>query len=80
MKTFKIIVTGLMVIFAFSCSPNKQSQLNILYRKQKALNEKIKKLEAELNGKKADSTLNNSTLVGASDVILSEFNHFIEIP
>ncbi len=79
MKATKIIAAGLMVIFAFSCGADKQTQLNNLYRKQKAINEKIKKIEDELNGNGNDSLADNGVLVAATDIVPAEFNHYIEI-
>ncbi len=79
MKTIKVIAMGLVAVFAFSCSGDKQTQLNNLYRKQKAINEKIMKLEAELSGNGNDSLTNNGVLVSATEIVYSEFNHYIEI-
>jgi RND family efflux transporter MFP subunit len=79
MKTIKVIATGLMVIFAFSCGGDQQTRLNNLYRKQKLLSEQIKKLEDELNGNGNDSLSNNGVLVAATDIVHKEFNHYIEV-
>ncbi len=79
MKASKILMTGLLMISVFSCSPDKQSQLNDLYSKQKTINEKIKKLEAEIDGKEIDSLTNNGVLVTATKINFGEFNHYIEI-
>jgi membrane fusion protein (multidrug efflux system) len=79
MKTIKVIATGLIIAFAFSCGADKQTQLNNLYRKQKAINEKIRKLEDELDGKGEGALSENGILVGATDIVHTEFNHYIEI-
>jgi RND family efflux transporter MFP subunit len=79
MKTTKVIATGLIVLFAFSCGADKQTRLNNLYRKQKALSEQIKKLENELNGDGNDRLADMGIMVAATDVVLKEFNHYIEI-
>jgi len=79
MKTTKVIATGLIVIFAFSCGADEQTRLNNLYRKQKAINEQIKKLEDELNGNGSDSLTDNGVLVAATDIVHTAFNHYIEL-
>ena len=79
MKTTKFLAIGLIVILSFSCRGDKQSRLNNLYRKQKAINEQIKKLEDELNGNGKDSLSMNGVRVTAADIVHTEFNHYIEI-
>jgi RND family efflux transporter MFP subunit len=81
MKTIKLSITGIVVLFLlFSCSSNKQAQLSKLRQQQTALTDKIRSLEGELSTGKKD-TLNPGKFkfVGLKDVSSNTFDHFIRV-
>jgi RND family efflux transporter MFP subunit len=81
MKTIKLSITGIVVLFLlFSCSSNKQAQLSKLRQQQTALTDKIRSLEGELSTGKKD-TLNPGKFkfVGLKDVKSNTFDHFIRV-
>jgi RND family efflux transporter MFP subunit len=80
MKTIKVI-TGILFFFLMTaCSSNKEAQLEKLKKQQSALNDKILKLQTELNSGKKDS-LNPAKFkfVGLKDVTSNNFDHFIRV-
>jgi len=81
MKTIKLSITGIVVLFLlFSCSSNKQAQLSKLRQQQTALTDKIRSLEGEISTGKKD-TLNPGKFkfVGLKDVSSNTFDHFIRV-
>ncbi len=81
MKTIKLSITGIAVLFLMiACSGNKEAQLSKLKEQQTALNEKIQKLQAEVNADKKD-TLNPEKFkfVGLNSVSSNKFDHFIRV-
>ena len=81
MKTIKLSITGIVVLFLlFSCSSNKQAQLSKLRQQQTALTDKIRSLEGEISTGKKD-TLNPGKFkfVGLKDVNSNTFDHFIRV-
>ena|SRR5664279_861507 len=81
MKTIKLSITGAVIIFLMiACSSNKEAQLTKLKDQQTALNEKIQKLQAEVNTDKKD-TLNPEKFkfVALKSVSSDIFNHYIRV-
>ena len=81
MKTIKLSIAGLLVIFlVFSCSTNKEAQLSKLKQQQIAIADKIKSLEGEISKEKKD-TLNPEKFkfVALKDVNSNSFDHFIRV-
>jgi membrane fusion protein (multidrug efflux system) len=81
MKTIKLSITGLAVLFLMiACSGNKEAQLTKLKDQQSALNDKILKLQADISKDKKD-TLNPAKFkfVGLKPVTSDKFDHFIRV-
>jgi RND family efflux transporter MFP subunit len=81
MKTIKLSITGLAVLFLMiACTGNKEAQLSKLKDQQTALNDKILKLQEEINKDKKD-TLNPDKFkfVGLKPVTSDKFDHFIRV-
>ena len=81
MKTIKLSITGIVVLFLFfSCSSNKQAQLSKLKQQQTAINDKIRSLEGEIStGKKDSLNPGKFKFVGLKDVNSNTFDHFIRV-
>ena len=81
MKTIKLSITGLVVLFLMTaCGGNKEAQLTKLKDQQSALNDKILKLQADISKDKKD-TLNPAKFkfVGLKPVTSDKFDHFIRV-
>jgi RND family efflux transporter MFP subunit len=81
MKTIKLSITGVVVLFIMiACSGNKEAQLTKLKDQQSALNDKIQKLQADVSKDKKD-TLNPKKFkfVGLKPVTSDKFDHFIRV-
>lgn len=81
MKTIKLSITGTVILFLMiACSSNKEAQLTKLKDQQTALNEKILKLQAEVNTDKKD-TLNPEKFkfVALKSVSSDTFDHYIRV-
>ncbi len=81
MKTIKLSIAVSVALFLiFSCSSNKQAELNKLKQQQLAIADKIKTLETELGTDPKDS-LNPEKFkfVGLKDVTSNPFDHFIRV-
>src|SRR5664279_2985249 len=81
MKTIKLSITGTVILFLMiACSSNKEAQLTKLKDQQTALNEKILKLQAEVNTEKKD-TLNPEKFkfVALKSVSSDTFDHYIRV-
>src|SRR5674476_56277 len=81
MKTIKLSITGLVVLFLMTaCGGNKEAQLTKLKDQQSALNDKILKLQADISKDKKD-TLNPAKFkfVGLKPVSSNTFDHFIRV-
>jgi RND family efflux transporter MFP subunit len=81
MKTIKLSITGLVVLFLMTaCGGNKEAQLTKLKDQQSALNDKILKLQADISKDKKD-TLNPAKFkfVGLKSVTSDKFDHFIRV-
>jgi RND family efflux transporter MFP subunit len=81
MKTIKLSITGIAVLLLFfACSSNKEAQLSKLKQQQAAINDKIIKLQSELNtGKKDSINPQKFKFVGLKDVTSNKFDHFIRV-
>ena len=81
MKTIKLSITGIVVLFIlFSCSNNKQAQLSKLKQQQTAINDKIRSLEGEIStGKKDSLNPGKFKFVGLKDVNSNTFDHYIRV-
>ena len=81
MKTIKLSITGIVVLFLFfSCSSNKQAQLSKLKQQQTVITDKIRSLEGELNtGKKDSLNPGKFKFVGLKDVNSNTFDHYIRV-
>jgi RND family efflux transporter MFP subunit len=81
MKTIKLSITGIVVLFIlFSCSNNKQAQLSKLKQQQTAINDKIRSLEGEIStGKKDSLNPGKFKFVGLKDVNSNKFDHYIRV-
>ena len=81
MKTIKLSITGIVVLFLlFSCSNNKQAQLSKLKQQQTAINDKIRSLEGEIStGKKDSLNPGKFKFVGLKDVNSNTFDHYIRV-
>ena len=81
MKTIKLSITGIVVLFLFfSCSSNKQAQLSKLKQQQTAINDKIRSLEGEIStGKKDSLNPGKFKFVGLKDVNSNKFDHYIRV-
>ena len=81
MKTIKLSITGIVVLFLFfSCSSNKQAQLSKLKQQQTAINDKIRSLEGEIStGKKDSLNPGKFKFVGLKDVNSDTFDHYIRV-
>ncbi len=81
MKTIKLSITGTVILFLMiACSSNKEAQLTKLKDQQTALNEKILKLQTEVNTGKKD-TLNPGKFkfVALKSVSSDIFDHYIRV-
>jgi membrane fusion protein (multidrug efflux system) len=81
MKSIELGIAAIIIpIIMFSCSNDKQAQLNKLKDQQSALTDKIKSLEDDLKSSKKDS-LNPQKFkfVGLADVKTDKFDHFIRV-
>lgn len=80
MKTIKVITGIIVLVLMNACSGNKEAQLDKLKKQQTAINDKIQKLQTELNSGKKDS-LNPEKFkfVGLKDVTSNKFDHFIRV-
>jgi len=81
MKTIKLSIAGIAVLFLFfACSSNKEAQLSKLKQQQAAINDKIIKLQSELNtGKKDSINPQKFKFVGFKDITSNKFDHFIRV-
>jgi len=73
----KASILILLIIFISACNHNKQEELIKLRNKRDALNEKINRLEKELN---ADSSnISKGYRVTVTDINYTDFTHYIEV-
>jgi membrane fusion protein (multidrug efflux system) len=81
MKTINLSIAIIAALFImFSCSTDKQAQLTKLKKQQSDLGEKIKTLENELSSSQKDQLTDEKfKLVALTNVIASEFNHYIRV-
>jgi membrane fusion protein, multidrug efflux system len=81
MKTIRLSITGILVLFLMSaCSSNKEAQLEKLKQQQTAINDKIQKLQGDLNAGKKDSLdPAKFKFVGLKDVTSNKFDHFMRV-
>ena len=82
MKSISFTTISLAVLLTvFSCSSNKQAQLEALKSKHDILTEKIKNLEKEISASDTSGSISNkkSVKVAASEMKPAVFDHFIEV-
>ncbi|MEI8226281.1 MAG: efflux RND transporter periplasmic adaptor subunit [Bacteroidota bacterium] len=81
MKIINLSIAGIVVLFLmFSCSSDKQAQLEKLKQQHTEITDKIKNLENELKSGQTE-TINPEKFkfVGLTDVKLDVFDHFIKV-
>ena len=80
MKTINLSIAGLIVLFLiFSCSNDKQAQLEKLKQKQTDLTEKIKILESEVKSTQKGLNPEKFKFVGIEEVKTNVFDHYIKV-
>lgn len=81
MKSFKLIASGLFILFTvYACSVDNSAQLTKLKQQQTEIAQKISNLE-NLESTKGVESLDTGDFkfVGLSDVIPGDFNHYIRV-
>ncbi len=80
MKTFNILVTGILVVLlAISCAGDKKSELAKLRKQHEAIASKIEKLEQELAAGDTVKSAAMAKVVAVKHVEYQPFNHYIEV-
>lgn len=79
MKTFNLIIIGIIALIIISCSTDKHQQLTKLRQEQTILAEKIKNLEDELKSERDSIDTDKFKFVGLSEIKTSPFDHYIRV-
>ena len=79
MKTFNLIIIGIIALIIISCSTDKHQLLTKLRQEQTILAEKIKNLEDELKSERDSIDTDKFKFVGLSEIKTGPFDHYIRV-